>query len=200
VAERRFARLERYVAGVPGGLDGYPAALAKGALVRNLLEEEPVAELLPALPEPLRSLAADQPIGSEWIPEVRFDALLLAVADARGLTDEQLLAWTRARNRRLFSSPAYRILMAVAAPAQLLRFAGARWGNWHRGTTLEVDGIADDGVRFSLAYPRGLLDGTMLRVYGEAFAAALELANARDVEVVVTAEDPGLARYRASWR
>jgi hypothetical protein len=200
VAERRLARLERYVAGLAGGLDAYPAALAKGALVRNLLEEEPVAELLPALPEPLRTLVADPPIGSEWIPEAHFDALLLAVADARGLTDEQLLAWTRGRNRRLFSSPAYRILMAVAAPAQLLRFAGARWGNWHRGTTLEVDGIADDGVRFSLEYPRGLLDGTMLRVYGEAFAAALELANAPTPEVEVIAEEPGLARYRASWR
>ena len=105
---------------------------------------------------------------------ISFDALVLAVADARGLTAAQLLAWTRARNLRLFRSPAYRILMAVVGPAQLLRFAGARWANWHRGTTLEVDGIADDGVRASVRFPRGLFDRTLLEVYAQAFAAALD--------------------------
>ncbi|BDG06215.1 hypothetical protein [Anaeromyxobacter oryzae] len=197
--QRTLPRLERFVAGLAGGLDAFPSALAKGALVRNLLEDEPLPEILPALPEPLRRLATEPPVGSEWIPEAHFDALVLAVADARGLTDAELLSWTRARNLRLFSSPAYRILMAVMSPAQLLRFAGARWTNWHRGTTLEVEGIADDGVMASLRYPRGLFDPTILRVYGEAFTAALQMANAKEPAVTVVAEQPGLARYRASW-
>jgi hypothetical protein len=195
----RFARLERYLSGLPGGYDSYPECVAKGALVRNLLEREVVSQLLPALPEPLRRLAAEPPMGSEWIPEVHFDALLLAVADAGGRDDADLLVWTRNRNRTLFRSPAYRILMAVASPAQLLRFAGARWGNWHRGTTLEVEGIGDDGVVCALRHPPGLFDRNLVRVYGEAFIAALELANARAPKVEVLSEEPRVARYRASW-
>ncbi len=196
---RTLPRLERYLAALPGGLDAFPSALAKGALVRNILEDEPLPELLPALPEPLRRLAADPPVGSEWVPEAHFDALLLAVADVRGLTDAELLAWTRKKNLRLFSSPAYRILMMVTSPSQVIRFAGARWANWHRGSTLELHGIADDGVRVHLRYPRGLFDGTLLRVYGEAFTAALETARAKQPVVTVVAEQPGLAQYEASW-
>jgi hypothetical protein len=196
----RLVRYERYVAGLPEGLASHPAALAKGALVRNLLEEEPtIAELVPSLPEPLRGLVRDPPVGSEWIPEAHFGALLLALADVRGFTDRQLLAWTRERNRRLFSSAAYRMLMAVVSPAQLLRFAGGRWANWHRGSTLEIDGISDDGVRFSIRYPRGLFDRQLLAVYGEAITAALELANARTPVVELVADEPGRARFHASW-
>ncbi len=194
------SRLDRYLAGLPGGLEACPDALAKGALVRNLLDGLPVPALLPALPEPLRSLAADPPVGSEWVPEAHLGALVLAVADVRGLADAPLHAWTRERNRRLFRSPAYRILMEVATPAQLLRFAGARWANWHRGTTLEVDGIADDGVRASLRFPPGLFDATLLGGLAEAFAAALELANAAAPRVTVVSREPGLAWFHASWR
>lgn len=194
-------RLERYLAGLPGGFDAHPGCLAKGALVRNLLEHQPlVAALAQKFPEPLRRLAAEPPVGSEWVPEVHFSALLLAVADARELTGPQLLSWTRDRNRALFRSPAYRILMAVASPAMLLRFAPARWANWHRGTSLEVIGVADDGVRVTLGFPRGLFDATLVRVYAEAFTAALELANARKPRVDLLAEEPGVARYRASWQ
>lgn len=192
--------MERYLAGLPGGLDAHPECLAKGALVRNLLEHQPlVARLVARFPEPLRRLATEPPVGSEWVPEVHFAALLLAVADARELTSAQLLAWTRDRNRSLFRSPAYRLLMAVASPAVLLRLAGGRWGNWHRGTTLEVLGISDDGVRVALGFPEGLFDTTLARVYAEAFTAALELANARRPRVELVEEGPGFARYHASW-
>lgn len=192
-------RVERYLAALPDGLESYPACLAKGALVRNALEHAPLAHVLPRLAPQLRRIAEDPPVGSEWIPEVHFGALLLAIADARELTDQEVLSWTRDRNRALFRSPAYRILMAVASPAQLVRFAGARWANWHRGSTLDVEGIADDGVVVAIRHPPGLLDPLLHRVYAEALTAALELAHAARPSVVVTAEAADHARYRASW-
>lgn len=167
--------------------------------MRNLLEGQDLPRLLPLLPAPLRALAAEPPVGSEWIPEVHFDALLLAVSDALGLDDAQVLAWSRDRNRALFRSPAYRMLMAVAAPSQLLRFAGARWANWHRGSTLDVEGISDDGVTLLLRAPRALFDPLVVRVFGEAFVAALELAGAASPAVAVAEEAAGRVRYRASW-
>jgi hypothetical protein len=192
-------RVERYLSAIPRGLDGFPECQAKGALVRNLLERQPLDEVTARLAPPLRRLAEDPPVGSEWIPEVLFSALLLAVADARGLTDVEVLSWSRERNRALFRSAAYRILMAVAAPAQLIRFAGARWANWHRGSTLEVEAIADDGVRCVLRHPPFLFDSTLHRVYAQAFLAALELAHAPNPSVHVATESTELVRYRAAW-
>ena len=194
-----LARLERYLAGLPRGLETHPAAQAKGSLVRSILAGQPVPALLERLPPPLRRLAADPPVGSEWIPEAQFCGLLLAVADLRLMSDEEVLAWSRARNRALFESPAYRILMSVMSPGSLVRFAGRRWENWHRGTSLEIEGAADEGVRATLRFPAGLFDGLLLRAFGEAFSAALEMANAAFPRVVVEAEGPESARYLARW-
>lgn len=198
--QRELPRLRRYLAGLPEGLLAHPACVAKGGLVRNLLDGQPLAEMLPHLPEPLRRLAADPPVGSEWIPEVQFGALLLAVADLRGLDDRALHTWTRARNRALFLGPAYRYLMEVHSPASLLRAAGPRWATFHRGSTLEVEGIEDRGVGVALRFPAGLFGPALVRVYAEALAAALEVANAAEPLVEVVEERADLARYRARWR
>lgn len=192
-------RLDAYLAGMTGGLDAHPGCVAKGALVRNLLDGQPTDELARRLPAPLRRLATDPPIGSEWIPEAHLTSLYLALADVRGLRDEDFLAFARERNRALFRSPAYRFLMEVVSPATLVRFGSQRWGNFHRGTSLDLDGFADDGVRFTLRFPAGLLPPLMLRVYAQAFVAAFELARARFPDVRVEAEDACSARFLAVW-
>lgn len=198
-SEADLPRVDAYLAGLPGGLDAHPACVAKGALVRNLLDGQPVDELARRLPSPLGRLALDQPIGSDWVPEAHLTALYLALADVRGLRDEDLLAFARERNRLLFRSPAYRFLMEVVSPATLIRFGAQRWGNFHRGTTLDLDGVSDDGVRFSLRFPERLLPPLMLRVYAQAFVAALELARARFPDVRVEEEDARSARFLAMW-
>ncbi len=192
-------RLDRWLAELPGGLDSYPNAQAKGSIVRSLLAGQPIPELAARLPGPVRRLATDPPVGSEWVPEAHFAALLLGIADVRGMTDAEVCGWARAHNRALFESPAYRILMEVMAPGALVRFAGKRWENWHRGTRLDVEGVSDDGVRLTLTFPARLYDDLLLRVFGEAFAAALELSNAASPSVVIEARGPEAARYLARW-
>jgi hypothetical protein len=189
---------ERYVSGLPGGLGAHPTAQAKGSVVRGLLEEL-TPELVRALPAALHPLALAPPLDSDWIPETHFCALVHAIAERRRLGGSELLAWFRARNRALFSSPLYRLLMEVATPEAMLRHAGKRWGIFHRGSTLELDGYADDGVRVTLKFPPGLFDATMLGVFGEAFAAALEAARAKGPVVKVEASGPSFARYLARW-
>ncbi len=192
-------RLERWLAELPGGLDAYPDAQAKGSIVKTLLAGQPVPELAARLPAPVARLAVDPPVGSEWVPEVHFAALLLGIADVRGMSDADVCAWARAHNRALFESPAYRILMEVMAPGALVRFAGKRWENWHRGTRLEVEGVSDDGVRLTLTFPPWLYDGLLLRVFGEAFVAALELSKAASPRVTIEKSGPDSARYLARW-
>ncbi len=195
----RLVRTEEYLSALPGGLSAYPECQAKGILVRMLAAQEAYAAAAPELPRDLRTIVEEPPMGSEWIPEVHFQALLYAMADAVGQDDEALLAAVRPRDREMFGSPAYRILMATPSPGALLRGAELRWANWHRGSTLEVEGIADDGVRLALRFPRALFDGLQLRVVAESFLAALDLTGARSPRAEIFQAGPGFARYRIAW-
>jgi hypothetical protein len=194
-----LARLEAYLSSLPGGLSAYPECQAKGILVRLLASEEIYAGAVASLPQSLRPLLEEQPIGSEWIPEVHYEALIYALADACGEEDDTILAGVRARQRRMFESATYRMLMVASNPAALLRGADLRWANWHRGSTLEVEGIADDGVRLVVRFPRGLFDGLHLRIFGESFLAALDVCQARWPRVEIIDAGAGFARYRAAW-
>ncbi|HET6439169.1 MAG TPA: hypothetical protein VFG59_13965 [Anaeromyxobacter sp.] len=196
---QQLARLEAYLGSLPGGLNAFPECQAKGVLVRMLAAEEAYLGIAALLPPPFRAMVEEPPIGSEWMPEVHFEALMYALADAVGQDDATMLAHVRARDRRMFESPAYRILMVANGPAALLRGAQMRWANWHRGSTLEVEGIADDGVRVALRFPSGLFDGLQLRVFAESFLAALDASQARAPRVEILAADPGMARYRVAW-
>ena len=191
--------MERYLAGLPAGLDSFPECLAKGSVLRSTLVQQPIDELLARLPDALRPLVKDPPVDSEWMSEVRLVATYLAITDIRGYGDADVLVWARDRNRALFRNPAYRILMAVSSPATLLRGAAMRWANWHRGSVLEIEGILDVGVRAVLRFPPGLFDDLMLKVFGEAFVAGLELARAPSPVATVEQVEPGLARYLVSW-
>jgi hypothetical protein len=189
---------ERYVASLPGGLDAYPAAQAKGALVRSVLLFQP-REVLRALPAPVRRWVTDPPLDNDWVSEAAFCALIHAVAVGRGWREPEVLEWTRERNRDLFSGPLYRTLMRVETPEAMFRHAGIRWANFHRGSALNFLGFSDDGARLGLAFPRGLFDPLVLRSQGAVFCAALELAHARAPVVVLEEGGDGFARYCARW-
>lgn len=195
----QLARMEAYLASLPGGLAAYPECQAKGILVRMLTAEEAYLWASSKIPRELRRLVEEPPIASEWVPEVHYLALIYALADAAGQEDDAILAAVRDRDRRMFDLPAYRILMAVTSPAALLRNADQRWATWHRGSTLEIEGIADDGVRVGLRYPRGLFDGLHLRVFGEAFLAALDLSSATAPRAEIAEVRVGYARYKVAW-
>jgi hypothetical protein len=192
-------RLERYLAGLPAGLDSHPECLVKGSVLRSTLLQQPIDQIVERLPDTLRPLVTDPPVDSEWMSEARFVAIYHAVADVRGYSDADIQVWARDRNRALFRNPAYRILMAVSSPATLLRGAAMRWSNWHRGSALEIEGVLDVGVRAVLRFPPGLFDDLMLMSFGEAFVAGLELAKAKNPASTAELVEPGLARYLVSW-
>ena len=189
---------ERFVAGLPDGLDSYPQALAKGSLVRSALLDQP-REVLAALPPPLRPWVDDPPFDNHWVSEARFGALVHAIAERRGFGEAACVAWTRRRNVALLSGPLYRVLMGADSPAAMLRRIELRWTHFHRGSTLAFEGFSDDGARLSLAFPAGIFDRLLLRSGGAAIAAALEVANARGVVVELEHAAEGFARYRARW-
>lgn len=197
--QRNLARMEAYLSSLPGGANAHPECQAKGILVRTLVGDEALGPTAAQIPPPFQRLVEDPPMPSEWIPEVHYQALLYALADAAGLDDDAILAGVRERARRMFGLPAYRILMACSSPGALLRGADQRWNYWHRGSTLEVEGIADDGVRVGLRFPRGLFDGLHLRVFAESFLATLDLSEATRPRAEITEARAGYARYKVAW-
>jgi hypothetical protein len=191
--------MEAYLAPLPGGLAAYPECQAKGILVRTLIADEAHAGAAAELPGPIRRLVEEPPMASEWIPEVQYLALAYALADAAGQEDDALLAGVRDRDRHMFELPAYKILMAASSPSSLMRAVDQRWGTFHRGSMLELEGIADDGVRLGLRFPRGLFDGFHLRWFAESFLASLDLSAAVAPRVEIMEARAGYARYKAAW-
>ena len=199
-ASTRLPRFAAYLAALPGGLAAYPDCIAKGALIRTTVDDQPgLVSRAAELPRELARLLLDPPLAGEWLPEAHFVALFHAHNDLLGLDEVGVQARSRERNRLLFESPAYRILMAVLSPATLLRFAGKRWENFHRGTRLEVSGASDDGVRAVLRFPRNLFDRLVLLAYGQSFAAALELSGAREPVVHLERVEPESGHFRVVW-
>lgn len=193
------SRLDGYLARLPAGLGGFPAAAAKGSLVRGALEGQPLDKVAAVLPGPLAARVSDPPMGSEWIPETHLVAIVHAVCDVRGFGPAEVGEWARAWIRDVFEGPSYRILMAAPSPASALRSAGLRWGAFHRGSELAMEGIADDGVRLALKFPPRLFDPAFLSVLAQSFAAALEMSRAPGAEVGVEASGDGFARFLARW-
>jgi hypothetical protein len=198
--DSKLPRFAAYLAGLPGGLAAYPDCLAKGALVRTTIDDRPeLVKRVGELPRELGRLMVEPPLAGEWLPEAHFVALFHAHNDMLGLDEVGVLARSRARNRLLFESPAYRILMAVLSPATLLRFSGKRWANFHRGTQLEVSGASDDGVRVVLRFPPRLFDRLVLLAFGQAFAAALELSGAHDPVAHLERVEAESGLFRVVW-
>ncbi len=192
----RYRRLSEYLDRLPGGTAAYPECLARRGVVEAVLSAVPRSE------DPAPQLVADlltMPRGP-WIPEVVFNAAMLALADREGWTEIQILAWHRALNRRLFRGPVYRAVMAFFTPRALLEHGPSRWNAFHAGTTLEVSVEGDHGGSAVLRHPPHLFTPLLLRVYAEAFGAALENARATGriaVELVEAGESS--ARFVARW-
>ncbi len=193
------SRLDDYLARLPAGLGGFPAATTKGSLVRGALEGQPLAKVAAALPGPLAARVSELPMGSEWVPAAHLVAIVHAICDVRGFGPAEVGEWARAWSRDVFEGPSYRILMAAPSPASALRSAGLRWGAFHRGSELSMEGIADDGVRLALRFPPRLFDPPFLAVLAQSFVAALEMSRAPGAEVTVESSGDGFARFLARW-
>ncbi len=191
-----YRRLSEYLAALPGGTAAYPECQARRGVV------EAVLSAVPRFSDPVPQLVADlltMPRGA-WIPEVVFNAAILAMADRAGWSEIQILAWHRALNRRLFRGPVYRAVMAFFTPRALLEKGASRWNAFHAGTTLEVSPEGDHGGSAVLHHPPHLFTPLLLRIYAEAFGAALENARATGRIAVELAEaGESSARFVARW-
>jgi hypothetical protein len=193
-----FPRLTNYLAYLPAGLDSHPKCQVKTGVLRPFYHSRPLSpEQLALLPEPLqRSLARVE--DECWMPEAHFMAAALAIADAARFSEEELDRWALALNRELLGGRVYKVLMSMASPDLLLPISRFKWSTLRRGTTFEVD-VLRKGCRATVRFPERLFDAACLKLFAPAFAAILEVSNARNPKIELERFDETSGSYIGHW-
>lgn len=191
--------LDAYIASLPHGLDSYAGCQQKAVVLRQFLPGHLVREVADLVPKSLVSLVEDPPPVTEWVSEVKATAIYLALRDTMS-TEDAFVDFAHTMNRRLMSSPVYRILYALVSPERILRGCAARWGQMHRGTELRPQRVADGEAILRLSFPQMLVPHVLARAYATAYRAALELSGAKDISVECRDASSTGYTFVASWK
>ena len=191
--------LEAYVAGLPQGLDSYPAFEQKASIFRVFLTGVPIAAVTDRLPAQLATLVASPPPVNSWMSEVHANAVFTAVRSECYPDDDAFVRAAYRNNAQLLASPLYSILFKLVSPERVARGAAARWAQLHRGMTLAAIAVSQGSATLRLRTPPGLVTPLIARCYATAFRAALEAASGRDVNVEVSSDAAEGFRFQASW-
>lgn len=197
-----LARLDRYLASLPHGIDSYPDCVQKGSVSKEFLRFMPSAGLAGRVPKPVENLILRPPAPSAWVPEVHVEALFLSVLDAHFGDDTEFLTRSYVANKELLTGPLYRVLMLVASPLYLVKNAESRWKTFHRGVNLLTDALPTEKTgtaRFHLEYPKLLLPEVLAKSYTTAFRAGLEAAGGREVKAEVAQWAETRCEFTISW-
>ena len=191
-----------YLGKLPHGAASYADVQVKGSILRAVLSEIPEgASVRTGIPEVDR-LVEDPPPLSAWVPEVHFNALMLAVyeqvfASAGGIP--AFVVWVYEGNRRMLRGPLYRVLFAVVSPERVLIGLQKRWSAFRRGTTLSVVSQKETLAVVKHTHPPHLMNELAAHGFAGAFRAASEAAGAKDVFVTFRESSPTETLFEARW-
>jgi hypothetical protein len=192
----------RYLEGLPHGIDSYPDAVVKGAVLRATLADAGSPIEPGTLPERLERYALDPPSIGMWVPETFHGALVGAIFDARFRDVGGIAAfegWARERNRKLFKSPLYRVLFFVVRPERIFIGIKNRWSAFHRGSVLEVVEQRPNHRTVRLSHPPGLFSDHALHTFSAAFLAAAEAAGLHAARARRVSEQPTTTDFAVDW-
>lgn len=193
-----------YLESLPDGLDSYPGALTKGAVVRTFLGESGVlSRLAPGdVPGRVEDLLRDLPPVGTWVREVHFCAAIGALMDrcfpgVAGMAAFQLSMLER--NRQLLTGPLYKILFMVVSPERVFLATDQRWSAFHRGSALKVIARSPQAVRLELSAPPHLFPDYYVRAIRGAIQAAGEAAGCKSIFVELLTDAHGPPRFDLRW-
>jgi hypothetical protein len=196
----RLSFVEDYLAGVPGGIDGYPQCFHRGDPLARWIEHSPTAGLRERLPAPAAALLRPGARIPNWVPEVHATIIFLAIRELHFRDDAAFLEHSRRCNRAVLETPANRLILWAASPRAILRGVSLRWGSLHRGSTLAARTPGEGSAELTLTFPPRLLPEIVLRGNATGIREALEGSGGRDVEVDLHAMEPTRAVFRARWQ
>jgi hypothetical protein len=190
-------RWRAYVESLPGGLGAFPTVECKAAVIRSFFRSYGQPKLPDDLPRELGLLATAPPPVSVFVPAVHARAFFLAMGDAQGWSDEELVRRTRVANDDLFGGVLYRAVFMFISPRRMLEHAPSRWALFHRMSTATMESIAETSCVMVVREPALLMSELLGRMHGTAVASALTAVGAKNVEVSSRVRPD--VRYEARW-
>lgn len=194
---RKFPRTSHYLAQLPEGLASYPQCLAKGSVLRGIVETAPIALAPNDLPPELRALLAEPPLPTDWMSEVSL--LVLGHAYRDRLTSKAWEDWTYERNRTLAGKSLYRVLFHVVSPERLFAGFPQRWPAFRRGSEMRVLEISDRRALLQLLSPPHLHDDHSMATMAAVLRALGDTAGARNMAARVASLTDVEARLELTW-
>ena len=197
------ARVTKYLATLPRGIDSYPEHCVRGSVVRAIaLTFQSDREVRAALLPEIDRLLAEPPLVSVWLPEVHLNVLFSAICEVRHTLSPRASfeAWAYEGNRAILGGPFYRALFTVLGPERILARAQSRWSAFRRGTTLVPLDADHKGTRLRLDYPPHLMPDVGLWAMGAALRAAADVSGAKDVSVSIVEESASSTVFTVRWR
>jgi hypothetical protein len=178
-----------YIEALPAALASHADCRASRRLVETLRRDgslDRVADALSSLPH----IAAETP--SEWVPEVEYVAVLLAILDRAFDRDrERFLTWTTQKTAQRMARldvPSLRGDSAERFMADVPRL----WRSHHQGTRMRVARYTDGEADVVLEHPTSLFPPLILEYFARSLALALVRVDAAQPRVSVeTKRDHG---------
>ena len=191
-----------YLQGLPRGLQSYPECLVLAEVCECTVQTLAPVVVSDTLPEPLRNLITGSG-QDKWRSEVVLNAALLMLRDVMLASDEAFTQWTYDDVRRIFSRPAFRVLMALLSPSLVAMGSAKRWSTFHQGSSLGVERLSAaagrSGTKGVLKYPAGFYSGLLITRQTQSFVAAVNLTGAKNARVEVKESGPTETLFVASW-
>lgn len=200
----RFPRVARYLAAVPGGLDGHPGCAVSRQVFEPYRRDHGALASASGLPRRVRALYAAGAALPELLPEVEFQAAFLAARDAYAGTDEAFCRWVGAISTEMFDRPVLRTLMRLVSPSLVVLGAARRWTAFHRGSELSTEPQEPIGDRSrslaTLRYPEALFPEFFAQALAASFEAAVRSSRGTHVLVRLVAYSGTQSRFDVSYR
>ena len=196
----RWPRLDAYLANLPHGIDSHPDHVAKGSTFLGALADKPVLVEDGELPEALTRLLHEPPLPNAWVPEAHVVSVFKLIGDAHFRADGDDMAgfrsWVFEQNRRLLSSPLYKVLFLFVQPSSIFYGIEKRWGAFHNGTTLDLVERLPESATIAIGFAPHLFDTEGIYAHGEGLRAAAAAAGAKEptVELLECSKTEGLLR------
>jgi hypothetical protein len=191
-----------YLDALPEGWKSYPECKASASLINALRAIGAFADLA-TLPPALASLVSRPLRDDEWIPEVEYVALMLAILDdSFGGDRRAFLDWASEANARRMARTIDPAILTTSLDV-LLENTAALWNRFHRGTTLRVVGARRDGSMTRFDYPLRLYPAVLIDYIASACATSLTRVDAALLEMETSTKTEGdrsVTTFTARWR
>lgn len=176
------ASVNRYLASLPKGPEGYKDCSVTAVLYRRLLRDESHIKIV--LDASAAFFASHQRVATQDTTHIALTlhvAAVLAFAQTRQLSSSQTKAQIRSYGRDILSGPIYRRVFSLLSPSVMLLAAPHRYAHDFKGVKLVSKQLSKTSGSLTVTHPPHIYPAFYVESYNGIFEAGAEAASAQDV-------------------